>query len=425
MLSTNGIWEQQMSWTIITAIRKYPLKYDSGGGFVERHVSLRDCFVFVMRNSLVTLTEKSNPEPGESRTGQVDTMQGTDLGIPKDSLIVSRIHMDNNCDGLHDVCPCLAPRVLNKEDFKTLITPTPKEEEQIKKFKQLCRWGLQNIWSKIKEDNVLSDLIQAVPQEPSTPQHADNNELEISFRDLNISGIEMEDYDEASNDDADLHDIQAALAAVSHHNPVTVEDMSEEMCIQVHDSDFEDTLSNMESSVEKEGITPFEDDDTQKENENDQVAGMNFVRYRPPPFLLFRTAPWIGRDDDPKIVKGFLNDLLVMADVSEKEYAILGVDQKIGGVHMKLEKTNCRFRKVIREIPPLHLQKMKMLNSAVGIKMLGLSISWSTSKMTREKMTPENFLDWTTWMNRMNSDCNIKCYMLHTHSHATVTSCTH
>ena len=117
----------------------------------------------------------------------------------------------------------------------------------------------------------------------------------------------MEDYDEASNDDADLHDIQAALAAVSHHNPVTVEDMSEEMCIQVHDSDFKDTLSNMESSVEIKGITPFEDDDTQKENENDQAARMNFVCYRPPPFSLFRTAPWIGHDDDPKTVEGFLN----------------------------------------------------------------------------------------------------------------------
>ena len=91
------------------AIRKYPLKYDSGGGFVEQHVSLRDCFVFAMRDNLVTLTEKSNPEPGESRTGQVDTIQRTDLGIPNDSLIVSRIHMDNNCGGLNDVCPCLAP----------------------------------------------------------------------------------------------------------------------------------------------------------------------------------------------------------------------------------------------------------------------------------------------------------------------------
>ena len=146
------------------------------------------------------------------------------------------------------------------------------------------------------------------------------------------------------------------LLWLSHHNPVTVEDMSEEMCIQVHDSDFDDTLSNMESSVEIEGITPFEDDDTQKENETDQADRMNFVCYRPPPFSQFRTASWMGRDDDPKIVEGFLNDVLVMADVSEKVYAILGVDQKIPGVHMKLEKTNCRFRKVIREIPPLHLQ---------------------------------------------------------------------
>ena len=85
---------------------------------------------------------------------------------------------------------------------------------------------------------------------------------------------------------------------------------------------------------------------------------MGFKRYIPPPFLLFRTSPWIGRDDDPKVVEGILNDFLVHAD-SDNEYSILGVDQKIGGVHTKLQKSNPAFRKIIREIPPLHMLKMK------------------------------------------------------------------
>ena len=38
---------------------------------------------------------------------------------------------NSNCDGLNDVCPCLAPRVLNKEDFKHLSHQHQKKRSKL------------------------------------------------------------------------------------------------------------------------------------------------------------------------------------------------------------------------------------------------------------------------------------------------------
>ena len=317
------------------AIRKYPLEYNSVRGLVQGQVSLRDCFVFAMRDNLVTLTEKSNPEPGESRTGQVNTIQGTDLGIPKDSLLVSNVHMENGCDGLSCTCSCLVPQLLRKEDFQMVTVPTLKELQQLTSLKQLCRWGLLNVWSKASEGDALTDLFEAMPQDLLKHQAANTeSDLELSFGQLDISGIDV-DCEQASDEDVHLLEVEAALTAISHHNPIAVVDVDKEC--HFPDPDFEDSFEDTEALLQIEGVTPF-DDSTHLETEIDQAAKMNFLRYSPPPFLLFRTAPWIGRDDDPKVVEGFLSDLLVMADINDNEYAVLGVDKKIGGVHMKLEK---------------------------------------------------------------------------------------
>ena len=145
------------------AIRKYPLQYDSGGGIVQRQVSLRDCFVFAMVDNLVTLTEKSNPEPDKSRTGQVNTIRGTDRGVPTDYWLISILHMEQGCDGVEEFCPCLLPQVLHKEDFQMIIVPTEKESQQLTSLKQLCRWGLIKVWCKANEDDTLSDLLETTP----------------------------------------------------------------------------------------------------------------------------------------------------------------------------------------------------------------------------------------------------------------------
>ena len=68
-------------------------------------------------------------------------------------------------------------------------------------------------------------------------------------------------------------------------------------------------------------------------------------------------APYIGRDDDPKIIKHILEDFLTKTQ-SQGQFSRIGVDQKIGACHMKLERANPEYRKIVREIPSLHLLKM-------------------------------------------------------------------
>jgi len=73
------------------ALRRTKLSFETEAGIGDYYVSLRDCYIQAMRDNLVTLTDKADPLPGESRTGQVCTIQGTDLGIPTKLPLTSQI----------------------------------------------------------------------------------------------------------------------------------------------------------------------------------------------------------------------------------------------------------------------------------------------------------------------------------------------
>jgi hypothetical protein len=76
-----------------TAIRRTPLEYESiekGSGV--HFVSLRMCYIWLVIDNLVTLTQRADPEPGTSRTGQLCTIQGTIMGIPKDAAYLLKFH---------------------------------------------------------------------------------------------------------------------------------------------------------------------------------------------------------------------------------------------------------------------------------------------------------------------------------------------
>ena len=116
------------------ALRKYPLTYETKAGKSQNLVSLRDCYNIAMRDNLVTVTEKSNPLPAESRHGQICTVQGTDIGIPRDSIVIDEVHNDNGCDGDDTYCQCLQPKVLQKGDLPSvLLDATEGEQRQMTK----------------------------------------------------------------------------------------------------------------------------------------------------------------------------------------------------------------------------------------------------------------------------------------------------
>ena len=136
------------------ALRKYPLVYETKAGKSEYLVSLRDCYNIAMRDNLVTITEKSNPKPSESRHGQICTLQGTDIGIPKDSTVIDDIHAENGCDAGEEKCPCNQHTILHKDDLhKVLLDLTSEEAKQMTKCTQLCVWGMGQVWSQVQEGN--------------------------------------------------------------------------------------------------------------------------------------------------------------------------------------------------------------------------------------------------------------------------------
>ena len=153
------------------AIRKWPLTYESESGKGAYKVSLRDCFKILMRDNLVTLTQKSNPEPGETRSGQICTIQGTDIGIPWNSTLFTEIHAENNCDGASDACSCIEPIPLKKNQLHdVLVKLSPKEEKQVKSVHQLCVWGLQAVWNHVYEDDQLSEMLLPNSSESSNDE---------------------------------------------------------------------------------------------------------------------------------------------------------------------------------------------------------------------------------------------------------------
>ena len=86
--------------------------------------------------------------------------------------------------------------------------------------------------------------------------------------------------------------------------------------------------------------------------------------------MIRRTAPWIGRDDDPRVIRKVLEDFQTMTECYDRP-SLLGVDQKIGVTHMKIQKGSEQFSDIIREIPALHLLKARSLNFCSGYKDAG------------------------------------------------------
>ena len=203
------------------AIRKWALSYETDAGLGEHAVSMRDCFKIATRDNLVTLTHRSNPEPGASRTGQVDTIQGTDLGVPKDSLVISQIHAENECDGSDGTCLCLHPVTLTKDDYQQgLLSFTRDEEHQMKKLRKLCTWGNLAIWTKLHDDEKLFEyLLKNFEGEEDEKSEDDVHLLEDSFCELDISTEEGM----LQVDDDDLHEIKGILERIESSNACKAE----------------------------------------------------------------------------------------------------------------------------------------------------------------------------------------------------------
>ena len=131
-----------------TYIKLYPLKYETAQGFVDKKLNLQECHIILMMDNLVRLTTKSDPDPGESRTGQLCTLPLTIQGLPKDNVETRRWHLEG-CNLSN--CVCKYSTELRKEDFNSVLSVHTKEEQGVwNKFNNVMIWGNPAIWKKIK-----------------------------------------------------------------------------------------------------------------------------------------------------------------------------------------------------------------------------------------------------------------------------------
>ena len=127
-----------------TYIKPYQMTYATEAGEVTKDVNLRQCHIILMIDNLVRLKFHRDPDPGESRSMELDTLPITLQGLPIDSLDTASWHA-RTCNGT-TFCTCMGSNVLRKEDAMSLLLDLrPEEAETSTQFRKLCTWGLPNL----------------------------------------------------------------------------------------------------------------------------------------------------------------------------------------------------------------------------------------------------------------------------------------
>ena len=130
-----------------TYLQGQPLTYKRNGCQVTDDICLRECIIILMVDNLVRLKFTDDPNPGENRSKQINTLPITIQGIPRDSDEVASWHLQN-CDGSPQ-CPCKNNTELTSSALEPLmVTLLSDEEVALKKFSKLCTWGYPGLWEE-------------------------------------------------------------------------------------------------------------------------------------------------------------------------------------------------------------------------------------------------------------------------------------
>ncbi len=130
-------------------LREYPITYETAAGLVTNNVRMRDCYVIFMIDNLVRLRFTDNPDRGDCRSKQMDTLPVTVQGLPKDSLLVESWHDPDMCDGTDD-CKCKEDVTMSPSTVQDALFQLSAAEMDIhRRFLQLCRWSVASIWKDV------------------------------------------------------------------------------------------------------------------------------------------------------------------------------------------------------------------------------------------------------------------------------------
>ena len=359
-----------------TYIKPHKLTYMTLQGLKEQFVTLRDCHVIVMLDNLVRLLHRSDPRPGESRTGQKCLLPITLQGLPKDSQEASLWH-DNECNSPNDLsCLCKEKVPIKACDIREkIINLLPDEEVQWEKFQKLSVWACKDIWKFIPTSEWLSEHLNQLLLSSETQSDKCTDECVIEF---SHNAVEDEDQQETLFDM--LLDFQQSQEAESDDeaNSSSLAELADDLGVSaILDTSDQSNVSNSMSGLTA-GVAAIHLDQSgsSRNKENDphlkskaqiisQLKDFGFEKYTVESLLTLHPPPAVGRDDDLEKLHEILKDLMLKLGILEtesvsKERMLIGVDYKIGKNLFALLKRDPVFHNFIPEFPPLHLRKSKI-----------------------------------------------------------------
>ncbi|KAH3777828.1 hypothetical protein DPMN_179276 [Dreissena polymorpha] len=162
-----------------------------------------------MLDNLVRLRFTTDPNPGENRSNQINTLPITFLGLPIDSAITEKWH-SSVCDGTPS-CPCKKEENLNASDFKrVLLEPQNREQKLYTDFFRLMTWSNTRPWNKLT-DEILVHIEGAID--------VSTNEETIQTDENDVDSSPEEEREEGSEQVRALrgHNINPSNNSTAHH----------------------------------------------------------------------------------------------------------------------------------------------------------------------------------------------------------------
>ncbi len=387
-------------------IDKYPMEYETSAGTILKSVSLRDCHLVLCVDNLVRLTFHKDANRGESRSSQICTLPITLMGIPKDSVVVQSWHDSGLCDG-SDKCLCKEPVTLKPEDFSNVfIDPTVEEKAQMDFFQLSITWGLSDLWKAFENyPDVLSTLNIAIEsQGMSTVADHDEGAVNTQMDEMDVGDLNQSMQSLVLGEmDASLLD--HSLSSIGEESIGTDSEPKE----YSSDCDHGETKHSSSEHTDGERDENFDDSDcscydglisgvqalppspepvsesgtVQDIFQNalptdvlqDTVTSLGFKVFKPPPLLCRHPPPMEGRDDDPKVLREILRDIMMKTgklNDCDRARILFGPDNKIGKNLFKIMASDDFFRNYLPEFPLLHLRKSKIRNLCSGYEDSGL-----------------------------------------------------
>ena len=385
-------------------IKEHKLAYMTLEGIKEAYVTLRDCHLMIMLDNLVRLTHRSDPTPGENRSGQKCLLPITYQALPMDSLEASLWHDPDICNGSNS-CLCKEPTKLSSADIEDkILNLLPPEADVWQRFHQLSIWGNKDLWRFLTTSETLQNIVHeaiindpqdiCVEQEHSSdtdnfilPCTKEEDEQEDEIQNLDkllkahmnreeLTAANGSDDEEESTGN-DLSDLAVPLEldissipsapkeqpsvsgltnAVSHMH-LDCGTISESGSLEVQDSLSLETTSEVEDSCENHFSSRGEI--------LHMLNDFGIEKYSVDSLLTLHPPPASGRDDDVEKLYEILSEILsksgyIAGGLEAENRLLLGADHKIGKNLIILMKRDKKFLKFLPEFPPLHLRKSKI-----------------------------------------------------------------